>query len=89
MAVYLIHFAQPYKHAAHYLGFTPGSTRAAVRRRVGKHRKGTGARLTAVVAEAGIEMVVARVWLDGTRADERRLKRWHKSAQLCPVCRAR
>ena len=30
--VYLIHLDRPYKHARHYLGFTSGGKRAALRR---------------------------------------------------------
>jgi predicted GIY-YIG superfamily endonuclease len=79
--VYLLHFARPYRHARHYLGWTDD-----LEERLARHRDGRGARLLAVVTEAGIEWTVARVW-DGSRALERRLKSWHKARALCPLCR--
>jgi hypothetical protein len=44
--------------------------------RLDQHRKGTGARLTQVVREAGISWVVARTWRGGKRL-ERKLKALH------------
>jgi predicted GIY-YIG superfamily endonuclease len=41
MSVYLLHFTEPYKHAAHYLGWTP-----ELDARVNAHLHGKGARLT-------------------------------------------
>jgi predicted GIY-YIG superfamily endonuclease len=79
--VYLLHFTQPYKHARHYLGCAED-----VSARLSQHRNGTGARLTQVVREAGISWVVARTWRGGRRL-ERRLKNWHNSPQLCPICK--
>lgn len=81
--VYLLHFDRPYKHAAHYLGYA-----VDLDARIEEHRKGQGARLVEVIIEAGHDFVVARTWLNGTRKLERKLKNWHKSSQLCPICRA-
>lgn len=83
MSVYLIHFNAPFHHARHYLGFAED-----VDARVQKHRTGAGARLLQVVNAAGIAWQVARVWPEGTRDDERRLKAWKAATQLCPLCRA-
>lgn len=83
MSVYLIHFNAPLRHAKHYLGFAED-----IDARVQKHRTGAGARLLQVINEAGIAWQVTRVWPEGTRADERRLKAWKASTQLCPLCRA-
>ena len=83
MAVYLLHFDRPLKHARHYLGFA-----TQVKRRVAHHRAGTGARLTQVLREQGIGFTVVRVWAGGDRALERRLKNRKNSSRLCPVCRA-
>lgn len=79
--IYLLHFDTPYKHAAHYLGYTG----AGMRRRLDEHAAGRGARLTQVVLAAGIGWRVVRMW-KGTRVDERRLKQWKGLGQLCPVC---
>lgn len=80
--VYLIHFARPYGHARHYLGWTENLTQ-----RIEAHRKGQGGRLLAVVIAAGIGWEVARVWEGVTKAKERELKKWNGSGKLCPVCR--
>ena len=68
--VYLLHFDQPYKHARHYVGWTARN----VKRRLAEHEAGRGARLLAVVREAGIGWQLARLW-PGGRARERQLKR--------------
>jgi len=40
------------------------------------------------VNAAKIPWLVAKVWPEGDRALERRLKGWKGSAQFCPVCLA-
>ena len=82
MTVYLLHFLQPYHHARHYLGSTDD-----IDSRLQEHRTGQGARLTQVIHEAGISFILARTW-EGGRDLERKLKRWHKSPDLCPICKA-
>lgn len=82
MTVYLLHFLQPYHHARHYLGKTDN-----LEIRLAEHRSGQGARLTQVTRQAGISFVLARTW-EGGRDLERKLKRWHKSPDLCPICKA-
>lgn len=85
MAVYLLHFERPISpnHTClHYLGFANN-----VDARIKHHRAGTSkARLLEVAHERGIGFEVVRVWEDGDRELERRLKRWHNSRLLCPVC---
>lgn len=81
MSVYLIHFQRRYRHAGHYLGFA-----LDVPARLWHHRQGTGANLVRVVNREGIDWVCARVWPDGDRTLERRLKN-HSSTRYCPVCR--
>ena len=83
--IYLLCFERPYKHARHYLGFAAAPTPDE---RIAEHRAGTGARLLAVIREAGIGFHVARVWKNATRDDERALKDRKGSAKLCPTCRA-
>lgn len=80
--VYLLHFTRKYHHAGHYLGFAED-----VEERLERHRKGQGARLIEVIVAAGIDFVLVREW-DGDRKLERRLKKWKKSSQLCPICQA-
>lgn len=80
--LYLIHFDTPLHHARHYLGFVEQDLPA----RLEQHRAGNGARLMAAIARAGITWQVVRVWPDGTRTDERRLKNQKAATGLCPIC---
>jgi hypothetical protein len=93
MAVYLLHFDRPYraktgrgaKEVQHYLGYTNGES---VDARVQRHRSKTqGAKLTQVIAREGIGFVVARVWAEGDRELEKRLKSRRNHKRLCPVCK--
>jgi predicted GIY-YIG superfamily endonuclease len=79
--VYLLHFDRPYKHARHYVGWTARN----VKRRLAEHEAGRGARLLAVVREAGIGWQLARLW-PGSRARERQIKRQGGHARHCPLC---
>jgi predicted GIY-YIG superfamily endonuclease len=80
--IYLLHFARPYRHARHYLGFAED-----LEQRLAQHRAGRGARLVQVVLGAGIGFEVARTW-EGDRRLERRLKNQRNApARLCPICR--
>jgi len=80
--IYLLHFEKPYKHAKHYLGYTDNLTR-----RLNSHAKGVGARLTQVVKEQGIDWTVSRIWKNGTRHLERKLKNQGGSSRHCPICK--
>jgi hypothetical protein len=78
--VCLLHFDQPYRHARHYVGWT-----IYLPTRMTDHASERGARLLAVITEAGIEWQLARTWI-GTRGRERQLKRQGGAARHCPVC---
>lgn len=78
---YLLHFHRPYRHARHYTGWTTD-----LPARLAEHAAGHGARLLAVVAEAGIGWTLARTWPGATRADERALKRQGGASRRCPLC---
>jgi predicted GIY-YIG superfamily endonuclease len=78
--IYLLHFSQPYKHAAHYIGFTTD-----LPSRLAEHAGGTGARLLQVITEAGLSFQLARTW-QGTRKGERRIKNRKEAPALCPLC---
>jgi predicted GIY-YIG superfamily endonuclease len=80
--VYLLHFDRPYRHARHYLGTTPGGH---LTERLAQHASGQGARLTQVVADAGIGWQLARTW-PGGRTRERQLKRQGGASRRCPLC---
>ena len=81
--VYLIHFDEPYKHAAHYVGYADD-----IEARFELHRKGQGSRLCEVVVEAGIGLQLVRVWPGRDRHFERKLHGRGKRI-YCPVCNSR
>ena len=83
--VYLIHFQIKLHHAQHYLGFVERN----LKQRIKKHKSGSGAKLLAALNRAGIAWDVVRVWQDGDRHFERKLKNRKKARCLCPVCGAR
>jgi hypothetical protein len=81
--VYLLHFAPPLKHAAHYLG----STALPVAERVEQHLAGNGSPLVAAAVAAGCKVTLARVWRGGGRELEAKFKRRQHNRCLCPLCR--
>lgn len=86
MTLYLLHFDRPLGHAAHYLGYS--KTEDAVAKRVEAHRVGKGSTLMAALRAAGIGFTLVRLWPNGERTDERRLK-GHGSPRYCPRCNPR
>jgi predicted GIY-YIG superfamily endonuclease len=78
--VYLLHFSQPYQHARHYTGWTEDLIE-----RLGEHASGRGARLTAVIRQAGIGFTLVRT-CEGTRATERAIKNAGGAVRYCPLC---
>ena len=83
MAVYLLHISPPYRHAAHYLGFT---ARPVVAERVAEHLAGRGSPLIRAALAAGCSVTVAAEWDEGSRTFERRLKNRKDAANFCPLC---
>lgn len=80
--VYLLHFERPYKHAKHYIGWSPN-----VEERIQKHKEGKGAGLTRALKEAGIGFIVAWVWWGEGHSFERDLHDRKNSKRFCPTCR--
>jgi len=79
---YLIHFDSPVRgKQRHYLGYTSN-----LPQRWGDHRAGHGADLTKAAVRQGIGMTLARVWPDGTRSLEDKLKRISHFKSYCPIC---
>lgn len=83
--VYLIHFKTKLHHAEHFLGFVERN----LPRRLKKHKSGAGAKLLAALNRAEIDWEVVRVWKDGDRHFERKLKNYKKARCFCPVCGAK
>lgn len=82
--VYLLHLAQPYRHARHYTGYA-GNGAAGLARRLAQHGSSHGAKLLAAARAAGITWELARTW-PGDRARERQLKRQGGASRRCPLC---
>jgi predicted GIY-YIG superfamily endonuclease len=78
--IYLLHFDQPYKHARHYVGWTED-----LLARLDHHATGTGARLIAVIWQAGIGFSLVRI-CEGTRRTERAIKNAGGQVRYCPAC---
>ena len=81
--IYMLHFDQPYKHAKHYVGWT-----ADLLDRLDTHAKGHGARLVAVIWQAGIGFTLIRI-CEGTRHTERAIKNEGGAPRFCPACTPR
>lgn len=79
--VYLIHFDTPYKHAKHYTGWSED-----LETRLAEHKRGSGARLMAVIKAEGIGWSLARTWENVDRHFERRLKKQGGASRHCPMC---
>lgn len=78
--VYLLHFDRPYRHAAHYTGWTLN-----LPHRLDKHATGHDARLLAVIGAYGVGWQLARTWT-GDRNRERALKNQGGASRRCPLC---
>lgn len=95
--LYLNHFDRPYPRDArgdvqHYLGFVNAYSRGSVglyQARQRYHQAGRGSRLLAAVAAKGIGWRTVRVWWDGDKTLERKLKRQRNLPRLCPICRGK
>lgn len=81
--VYLICFEEKLAHAQHYIGFADHD----LEQRIKKHKSGQGARILKACNERGIKWEVVRVWEDGDRTFERKLKNQKNSKCLCPKCK--
>jgi len=83
--LYLFHFTPRYQHAGHRLGWASN-----IARRVDEHLGGgrRGSPLVRAAMRAGCRVELARVWDDGSRSLEARLKRQGGLSRHCPICRA-
>lgn len=81
--LYLFHFEPRYLHAGHYLGWSEDIERRA-REHFACGRKSSPL-VRAALANGRVGLV--RVWPDGSRILERRLKTQGGLSRHCPVCR--
>jgi hypothetical protein len=87
--VYILHLDPPYKHAAHYSGFSPEAG-DGVQARIADHAGGgqAAARLMQVQHEAGGTFRIGRIWRGVTREREVRVKE-SSASKYCLICRGR
>lgn len=85
--LFLLHFAAPYAHARHYLGYAVGTGRGASYARdivngvaIGPHE------LVQAVQWAGIAIEVADVLVGEGRETQRRMRASHNLARHCRLC---
>lgn len=83
MTVYVLHFEPPYRHAAHYIGYTPDETAA---RRFGEHLRGVGSPLVKAALKAGSRVVLAHEYPAAGRDFERSLKARRDTKLWCGCC---
>lgn len=88
MAVYLLHFDRPYRHARHYVGYADDGK---LHQRIDAHYNATPGdgknhRLMQVIRAAGISFTLARVWPGANRQKEKAIKKSSR-ARACPLCR--
>ncbi len=84
MATYILHAEEKLAgHAGHYTGYS-----CNLAARIAAHEAGDSAKLVEAWTRNGIRFVVAWVDLNGTREDERRIKRQKNvPKRFCPICR--
>lgn len=88
MTVYLLHFSSGYKGAGHYIGWCKDVKEPD--HRLQEHLDGDGNPLVKAAADAGADVVLARVWPAATRGFERWLKNLKGvGKRACPICLGR
>ena len=80
----MLHFDPAYRHARHYVAWTAGDVDA----HPAAHLQGAGSPLIGAAVAAGVSIQLIATF-PGSRLLERRVKRWQKTVQFCPTCRAR
>ena len=85
--LYLLHFAEPYHHARHYLGYAVGIGRGRTYAKAQARGVALGAHeLVMSVQAAGIAIEVADVWIGEGRELQRAMRASHNLARFCPLC---
>lgn len=79
--VYVVHLAERFGHAQHYIGWS-----RSLRNRLWHHHRGSGAHFLREVNRAGIKWAVVAVHRNVDRHFERALKNRGSAARCCPPC---
>lgn len=82
--VYLLHLNQPLGHARHYIGWA--KDQRTLEARLDHHKTGHGARFTQVCLQRDITWTVAKVFENGDKTFERKLKNRNGASRFCPIC---
>jgi hypothetical protein len=89
MAVYLLHATVPLERPNgqkvwHYVGYCRDGT---VTKRVALHNSSKShVPIVRAFRKRGAKLLLARLWVGGTRDDERRIKQAGQHREICPVC---
>lgn len=85
MTVYVLHFDPPYRHAGHYIGYTPDKT---AERRVREHIEGlaAGSPLVKAAVAAGSTITLAHEYPGAERDFEAWLKARRDVRRWCQCC---
>jgi hypothetical protein len=84
--IYLIHLNEKLHHAQHYIGFIQGNESASLENRLNRHKSGQGSKMLKAAILNGILFNIVRIWKEGDRKFERKLKNKKNAKFLCPVC---
>lgn len=85
--LYLLHFAEPYHHARHYLGYAVGTGRGRTYAQAQCDGRAIGAHeLVMAVQWAEIGIEVAAVWIGAGRTERARMRASHNLSRHCPIC---
>ncbi len=81
--VYILHFDKKLHHAQHYVGCTEN-----IDRRMNEHLHchQCGSNLVRAAIKQGINVVLAKVYPNGDRALEKKIKAMKKTSLVCPIC---
>lgn len=85
MTVYVLHFDPPFRHARHYVGYTPEAT---AERRVQEHLdcSAKGSPLVKAALNVGCKVTLAHEFPGAGRDFERWLKTRRDTAKWCGCC---
>jgi predicted GIY-YIG superfamily endonuclease len=83
VTVYVLHLTPPYRHARHYVGYTPD---ADAGRRVAEHLRGIGSPLVKAALAAGSAVSLAHEFPGAERDFERNLKDRKDVRCWCRMC---
>ncbi|ROL61145.1 GIY-YIG nuclease family protein [Bacteroidetes/Chlorobi group bacterium ChocPot_Mid] len=81
--VYILHFDKKFHHAQHYVGCTED-----LQRRLKEHLncRQCGSKIVRAAIKKGIKIELAKVYPEGDRVLEKKIKSMKKTSLICPIC---